>query len=117
MPFTLSNTAVKIFRHAVSLDEHRAKFKPVHWHAPNQNHPKTSKTPTGEFPKTNYEGIFAEHLEDEKGVEGKERGTDIDEVRLTFTRVSEDLGTSLNMLSRVGMVCWMSLWYVFSIAF
>lgn len=27
LPFTKSNTAIKIFRHALSLDEHRAKFK------------------------------------------------------------------------------------------
>lgn len=28
LPFTKSNTAIKIFRHAISLDERRAKFKP-----------------------------------------------------------------------------------------
>lgn len=28
LPFTKSNTAIKTFRHAISLDEHRAKFKP-----------------------------------------------------------------------------------------
>lgn len=28
LPFTKSNTAIKTFRHALSLDEHRAKFKP-----------------------------------------------------------------------------------------
>lgn len=37
MPLTQSNPAVKIYRHAVSLDEHRAKFKSVHWHPPNFN--------------------------------------------------------------------------------
>ncbi|KAH8118157.1 hypothetical protein DFH11DRAFT_1687160 [Phellopilus nigrolimitatus] len=28
LPFTKSNTAIKVFRHALSLDEHRVKFKP-----------------------------------------------------------------------------------------
>jgi len=23
---------VRYFRHAISLDEHRAKFRPTHWH-------------------------------------------------------------------------------------
>ncbi|KAG9124417.1 hypothetical protein FRC07_011703 [Ceratobasidium sp. 392] len=32
LPFTASNTIVKRFRHAVSLDEHRAKFKQNVWH-------------------------------------------------------------------------------------
>jgi len=32
LPFTTSNTIVRTFRHAVSLDERRAKFKPKLWH-------------------------------------------------------------------------------------
>ncbi|KDQ62964.1 hypothetical protein JAAARDRAFT_202495 [Jaapia argillacea MUCL 33604] len=32
LPFTTSNTAVRHFRHAVSLDERRAKFKANLWH-------------------------------------------------------------------------------------
>ncbi|THH07892.1 hypothetical protein EW145_g3071 [Phellinidium pouzarii] len=28
LPFTKSNTAIKVFRHALSLDEHRVKFRP-----------------------------------------------------------------------------------------
>ncbi|KAJ7755772.1 hypothetical protein B0H14DRAFT_413606 [Mycena olivaceomarginata] len=35
LPFTTSNTIVRTFRHAVSLDEHRAKFKPNLWNRPN----------------------------------------------------------------------------------
>ncbi|KAJ8085201.1 hypothetical protein PM082_003995 [Marasmius tenuissimus] len=40
LPFTTSNTHVKYFRHAVALDEHRARFKPNLWqHQPkNQGH-------------------------------------------------------------------------------
>ncbi|TDL26426.1 hypothetical protein BD410DRAFT_520489 [Rickenella mellea] len=32
LPFTRSNTSIKTFRHAISLDEHRAKFKPNFYH-------------------------------------------------------------------------------------
>jgi len=32
LPFTSSNRSVKTFRHALALDEHRAKFKANVWH-------------------------------------------------------------------------------------
>ncbi|KDQ14785.1 hypothetical protein BOTBODRAFT_174609 [Botryobasidium botryosum FD-172 SS1] len=35
LPFTSDNTVVKIFRHALSLDERRAKFKANMWHWPS----------------------------------------------------------------------------------
>ncbi|KAK0202259.1 hypothetical protein DFS33DRAFT_1353759 [Desarmillaria ectypa] len=34
LPFTVSNTIIRTFRHAVSLDEHRAKFKANLWNLP-----------------------------------------------------------------------------------
>ncbi|KAJ3802202.1 hypothetical protein GGU11DRAFT_673408 [Lentinula aff. detonsa] len=37
LPFTTSNTIVRTFRHAVSLDERRAKFKANLWNRPNAN--------------------------------------------------------------------------------
>ncbi|CAK5282832.1 unnamed protein product [Mycena citricolor] len=37
LPFTTSNTIVRTFRHAVSLDERRAKFKPNLWNRPNDH--------------------------------------------------------------------------------
>jgi len=82
MPFTRTNKAIKTFRHAVALDEHRAKFRPVHWHAPNCNqiHPKVVKTTQGEFALTIFEEMFADDSEEEEG--GEEKGTDVDEVRL-----------------------------------
>ncbi|KAJ7123421.1 hypothetical protein C8R44DRAFT_620488 [Mycena epipterygia] len=36
LPFTRSNTIIRTFRHAVSLDEHRVKFKPNLWHQPKK---------------------------------------------------------------------------------
>jgi uncharacterized protein (DUF2235 family) len=35
LPFTTSNTIVRSFRHAVALDERRAKFKANLWNRPN----------------------------------------------------------------------------------
>jgi uncharacterized protein (DUF2235 family) len=37
LPFTTSNTIVRTFRHAVSLDERRAKFKANLWNRPNKH--------------------------------------------------------------------------------
>jgi hypothetical protein len=62
MPSTRSNPAVKTIRHALALDEHRAKFKPVHCPPPNwQGIRSTSgnKTPRGESLLVTSEGTFA----------------------------------------------------------
>ncbi|KAF8443037.1 hypothetical protein L210DRAFT_3643925 [Boletus edulis BED1] len=37
LPFTNSNSAVKVFRHALSLDEHRSKFRPNLYHWPTKD--------------------------------------------------------------------------------
>ena len=36
MPFALSPTSIHTFRHALSLDEHRANFKATPWHRPKK---------------------------------------------------------------------------------
>ena len=36
LPFTASNTAIRVFRHALSLDERRAKFKANHYNRPSE---------------------------------------------------------------------------------
>ncbi|KAL0575406.1 hypothetical protein V5O48_006577 [Marasmius crinis-equi] len=40
LPFTTSNTILRTFRHAVSLDERRAKFKANLWNRPNEEETK-----------------------------------------------------------------------------
>ena len=40
LPFTASNTSIRFFRHAISLDEHRAKFKANYYHL---RHPDDEK--------------------------------------------------------------------------
>ncbi|KAG8900190.1 hypothetical protein FRB99_006190 [Tulasnella sp. 403] len=45
LPFTSSNTIIRTFRHALALDEHRAKFKPNPWHRPAPNKKAAAKDP------------------------------------------------------------------------
>ncbi|KAJ7584625.1 hypothetical protein C8J56DRAFT_951454 [Mycena floridula] len=44
LPFSTSNTIVHTFRHAVSLDEHRAKFKANLWNRPTEQEQALSVT-------------------------------------------------------------------------
>ncbi|KAF8955953.1 hypothetical protein BDZ97DRAFT_1764234 [Flammula alnicola] len=37
LPFTNSNSSIKTFRHALSLDEHRVRFMPNNYHRPSPN--------------------------------------------------------------------------------
>ncbi|KZT19040.1 hypothetical protein NEOLEDRAFT_1078676 [Neolentinus lepideus HHB14362 ss-1] len=52
LPFTTSNTAVKYFRHALSLDERRVKFKQNCWNRPTEEQLKLGTQP-GDMPKSN----------------------------------------------------------------
>ncbi|KAF7436007.1 hypothetical protein PC9H_002833 [Pleurotus ostreatus] len=51
LPFTASNTHIKYFRHAIALDEHRARFQPNFFHRPLDTHKKLGVQP-GEMPKS-----------------------------------------------------------------
>lgn len=44
LPFTSSNSVVKTFRHALALDEHRAKFKANHWNRPTEEEMNLSQS-------------------------------------------------------------------------
>ena len=52
LPFTSSNTSIRYFRHAISLDEHRAKFKSNHYHLRRSEDEKGIKS--GEMPQSNH---------------------------------------------------------------
>jgi len=59
LPFTTSNTIVRTFRHAVALDERRAKFKANLWNRPNteeaklgSNYNSTTAKPSLSSPET-----------------------------------------------------------------
>lgn len=62
LPFSTSNTIVKTFRHAVSLDEHRAKFKANLWNRPNEKEAKLGLTPEhASAPKVGQNGVHKKH--------------------------------------------------------
>ncbi|KAL1951075.1 hypothetical protein VTO73DRAFT_224 [Trametes versicolor] len=50
LPFTTSNTAIRTFRHALSLDERRAKFKANHYNRPTEWESKQG-THRGDMPR------------------------------------------------------------------
>ncbi|KAJ7057794.1 hypothetical protein C8F01DRAFT_1151097 [Mycena amicta] len=51
LPFTTSNTIVRTFRHAISLDERRSKFQANLWNWPNKDE-KALGTPNRPLPQT-----------------------------------------------------------------
>ena len=85
LPFTTSNTIVRTFRHAVSLDERRAKFKANLWNRPKEDektlsvtdqHVELIKQKAGSHPSKSR--LLA--LERQYGVK-RLKDTDIEEVR------------------------------------
>ncbi|KAI0800499.1 hypothetical protein C8Q74DRAFT_1191585 [Fomes fomentarius] len=50
LPFTRSNTAVRVFRHALALDEHRVRFKPALYIRPKPEDAALGTQP-GDMPK------------------------------------------------------------------
>jgi len=92
LPFTTSNTVVSTFRHAVSLDEHRAKFKANLWNRPLKDEEflsisdqklakqaqkgKASSSPT----KVHHHKDSLKILEGKYGAKDRLKPTDVDEV-------------------------------------
>ena len=54
LPFTSSNTAIRVFRHALSLDEHRARFRANLYHHPSDADAARGTQP-GDMPKSDTE--------------------------------------------------------------
>ncbi|KAJ7841493.1 hypothetical protein B0H14DRAFT_3086748 [Mycena olivaceomarginata] len=57
LPFTTSNTIVRTFRHAVSLDERRAKFKANLWNFPNDKEKKLGTHTPPETPTLPHKAL------------------------------------------------------------
>jgi len=86
LPFTQVDNNIRYFRHALSLDEHRVRFKPSTWYRPtHHDHQKGLKS--HEMPRSKGHDITAHrtragqlrHLEHEYSVEA-ETVTDVEEV-------------------------------------
>jgi uncharacterized protein (DUF2235 family) len=82
LPFTTSNTIVRTFRHAMSLDERRAKFKVNLWNRPNEQEKSLSisdqKAPQ---PKPSHPSKkLSQHQMEQRYDRDRSQPTDIDEV-------------------------------------
>lgn len=71
LPFTASNTSIKTFRHAVSLDEHRAKFKANLFNKP-QKHEAALGTQPGDMPKSQGPAVTSADLSASANGKGKQ---------------------------------------------
>lgn len=81
LPFTASNTDVKYFRRAISLDERRARFRPSFWNRPTPGDVQRG-TRRGEMPKSgprSHREKFMRELERQCS-DGGEYQTDVEEV-------------------------------------
>ncbi|KAJ6483330.1 hypothetical protein C8R45DRAFT_904567 [Mycena sanguinolenta] len=87
LPFTTSNTIVRTFRHAVSLDERRAKFKPNLWNRPNADEQLLSISDQQQKPQPQHDTKLKRNNTSQRVMEasydeGRDsaRPTDIEEV-------------------------------------
>ncbi|KAH9947605.1 hypothetical protein B0H21DRAFT_323664 [Amylocystis lapponica] len=71
LPFTMANTTIKTFRHALSLDEHRAKFRPNLYHWPAPTAAGARKDPEHATPVLGTPQMSLEHIQ--KQLEKKAR--------------------------------------------
>ncbi|KAI0053464.1 hypothetical protein FA95DRAFT_1531273 [Auriscalpium vulgare] len=70
LPFTASNTAIRFFRHAISLDERRAKFKAKHFQ-PSPPHVCDLGVQPGEMPRSNQTRHPHSHHQDHRHTSAK----------------------------------------------
>ncbi|KAF8579614.1 hypothetical protein K439DRAFT_1648435 [Ramaria rubella] len=66
LPFTASNTAIRTFRHTLSLDKHHAKFKANLW-----NHPSIEATLSSDLHCTTHAHKHKHHVDTLSGFENK----------------------------------------------
>ncbi|KAL4250658.1 hypothetical protein ABKN59_005360 [Abortiporus biennis] len=60
LPFTTANQTIKVFRHALSLDEHRARFRPNLYHRPAPDPKSASNDPEhASFAATDVSSVVA----------------------------------------------------------
>jgi len=83
LPFTSNNYVVKVFRHALSLDERRAKFKPNVWHWPSKcdedskkNKQRAHLWDLGSWSEEVASGVSSEHVKRKSGEVKKDENGD-----------------------------------------
>ncbi|KAF7364572.1 DUF2235 domain-containing protein [Mycena venus] len=83
LPFTTSNNIVRTFRHAISLDERRAKFKPNLWNRPNDKEKLLSisdQTQQHHHKKPRPKKKMSQRMMENKYARDRTQPTDIEEV-------------------------------------
>jgi uncharacterized protein (DUF2235 family) len=121
LPFTTSNTVVNTFRHAIALDERRAKFKANLYNRPEKHEEllSISDQKIAEEVAANKGNSSDGHaqtphhrhtLQQLEGMYAKSRATptDVDEVK-TILFLSY-LMFMFFIIKFIGLVCWMPLW-------
>ncbi|EPQ60078.1 hypothetical protein GLOTRDRAFT_112845 [Gloeophyllum trabeum ATCC 11539] len=102
LPFTTNNTSIKTFRQAVSLDEHRAKFKVNHWHRHSPEQEKLGTQP-GDMPRSSrraahpdqHDNGDGKHTDKGKHTQKKTKGrgwTKTDVLEVWFAGCHADVG-------------------------
>ncbi|CAK5265619.1 unnamed protein product [Mycena citricolor] len=109
LPFTRNNTNVRYFRHAIALDEHRARFQPNFWHRPSPDDLLLG-VQKGEMPRSRHtqkvRGKSLDDLERQYSI-AAEFETDIQEV--WFAGCHADVGggalpnNARNSLARISL--------------
>ncbi|KAJ7292621.1 hypothetical protein C8J57DRAFT_1428731 [Mycena rebaudengoi] len=81
LPFTRSNNNVRYFRHALALDEHRARFQPNFWNRPTHDELRLG-VQEGEIPKSRFGSSTKKSLNDLEAqyTDGGEYATHVEEV-------------------------------------
>ena len=120
LPFTTSNTVVNTFRHAISLDERRSKFKANLWNRPEKHEEllsisdqKVAQEAAAAANKARTHNQQSHHrttLREFEGMYSKSRlaPTDVDEVNKSFCFCFEKL--TVFFIKCIGLVYGMPLW-------
>ena len=109
LPFTTSNTIIRTFRHAVSLDERRAKFKANLWNRPNPV--EATLGVDGQKPEVKFKAHRPNAKKHSlRAMERQYSGTSADvptDIEEVLVLVVSLLCPCLTLL--LGLVCWVSL--------
>ena len=98
LPFTKSNTCVKYFRHAISLDERRAKFRQNTWNHLSEKE-KGLGVQAGEMPKAGEMVQSPSIPKQEKDLENDlESEIDQDEMEQRFSKMCSDPNKETDIL-------------------
>ncbi|KAF8627442.1 hypothetical protein AX17_006256, partial [Amanita inopinata Kibby_2008] len=81
LPFTTSNSAIRTFRHALSLDERRAKFRPNTYHRPSPDSAGAILDPEHASPILSPNGGQRTGFMPIKGLKGRLRSNRVNEVK------------------------------------